>query len=418
MKRFFEIVVHHPRIILILFAVLTVFFLVQIPRIPIETDLKKWLPEGHPEVEFYDEMRDLFGFTSRVVIAVASDEPGGIYNTQVLQLVTELTEGIRGQEGVLDEDIISLATQDNIIGTEEGLEVVPFMEEVPSTPEALAALRSAVHANDMYYGTLVSKDDRATLILAEYADGVDKVALYRQVRSLIEAQRSRYPEERIYYAGRPILEGAMQQEVLEDMRVMLPIVIVSVLVLLALTLRTIRGVVLPFATVIISTIWTLGTMALIHSPLYSMSTMVPVILTAIGCAYGIHIISRYYDAVKSDDTRPRREIVLETMMEMWSPVVMTALTTVVGFLSMTVSQSLPPRSVGVFTLVFGSTSEAFRILFELFRPMPNMYVRPISTLFSLGRSTPKMRATVFLHLLGAALHGFPRPNLAAACVSG
>jgi len=349
MKRFFELVVDHPRTTLSILFVITLVLLVQIPKIPVETDLKKWLPEGHPEVEYYDRVRDEFGLTSQIVIAVADEGPNGVFNPVALDLVAHLTEEVKGMEGVIEEDVISLATQDNIIGTAEGLDVTPFMEEVPKTQAEAEALREAIHGNDMYYGTLVSKDDQGTLILAKFVDDIEKVTMYHQVRDLVEAERGRYPGQRIYYAGRPILEGVMREEVLDDMRVMLPIVIVAVLVLLAVTLRTLRGVVLPFLTVMISGIWTLGMMALIQSPLYSMSTMVPVILTAVGCAYGIHIISRYYEAVEEDDSRPRREIVLETMGEMWVPVVMTALTTVVGFLSMVVSRSLPPRSVGVFT---------------------------------------------------------------------
>jgi len=83
---------------------------------------------------------------------------------------------------------MSLATQDNIIGTSEGLEVIPFMEEVPTNPEALAALREAVHGNDMYFGTLVSKDDKGTLILAKFEDKLNKVALYHEIR---ETRRDR-----------------------------------------------------------------------------------------------------------------------------------------------------------------------------------------------------------------------------------
>ena len=349
MKRFSELVVDYPKTTLALFAVLTIFFLLQIPRITVETNLDNWLPEGHPDVEYNTAMRDLFGFSGRVVIGVSHEGIEGIFNSRTLELVTRLTEEVKGLDEVIAEDVISLATQDNIIGAAEGLEVIPFMEEVPTTPEALETLRTAVHDNDMYYGTLVSTDDKGTLILAKLVEDIDKVALYHHVRDMVEAYRKLYPQDRIYFAGRPILEGVLGEEVVEDMLVMVPIVLMVVIALLALTLRTLRGVVLPLVTVVVSVIWSMGLMGLTRSPLYSMSTMVPVILIAVGCAYGIHIISRYYESVEEDDSRSRRETILETMKEMWTPVIMTALTTVVGFLSMAVSRSLPPRSVGIFT---------------------------------------------------------------------
>ena len=418
MKRFFEIILDYPRMILGIMIALTIFFLIQIPRIPVETDLKKWLPEGNPEVEYFDEIRDLFAQKSRAVIAVSNDGPEGIFNPSTLELITRLTDEVKKLDGVIEEDVISLATQDSIIGTEEGLDVIPFMEEVPKTFEEASALRATVHDNDMYYGTLVSKDDKGTLILAKFIDGAERVVMYHQVRDLVESERIRYPNDKIYYAGRPILEGVMREEILEDMRIMLPIVIVAVLALLALTLRSVRGVVLPFITVIISTIWTLGIMALIGSPLYSMSTMVPVILTAVGCAYGIHIISRYYEAIEEDASRPRREIVMETMKEMWSPVIMTALTTGVGFLSMAVSRSLPPRSVGIFTalgvtvatLISFTMIPAGLVLLQRVRPLSigatngKSKSNLLDTLFDyLGRAIYKKKRLVFMAVLAIAI---------------
>jgi hydrophobe/amphiphile efflux-3 (HAE3) family protein len=356
----------------------------------VETDLKNWLPKGHPEVEYYEEIRDIFTLTNRVLICISHEGSGGIFNPTTLELVTHLTDEVKGLEGVIQEDVVSLSTQDNIIGVAGGLEVIPFMEEVPKTPEALESLRDAVHDNDMYYGTLVSKDGRGTLILAKFVTGIDKVLLYRQVHDLVEKMRNRYPDEGIYYAGRPILEAVLYEEIMDDMRVMLPIVIVAVLVLLALTMRTMRGVVLPFLTVIASVIWSLGLMGLTQSPLYSMSTTIPVILTAVGCAYGIHIISRYYEAVENNEARRRRDIVMETMMEMRVPVIMTALTTVVGFLSMTVSHSLPPRSVGFFT-AFGVAAATLASLTLIPAGLVLMQrVRPISIIpfFTRSKSRP------------------------------
>ncbi len=424
MKRFFELVVDHSRKVLGFYVLATLFFLYQIPRIPVETDLKKWLPEGNEEVEYYDEVRDLFGLSDRAVIAVAHEGPGGVFNPATLELVANLTESVKGLNGVIEEDVISLATQDNIVGTAEGLEVTPFMEHVPTTREEAEALREAIHGNDMYWGTLVSKDDSGTLVLAKFESGLDKISLYHRMRDLIEDARARHPNDRIYYAGRPILEGVMREEVMEDMRVMLPIVIVVVIALLALTMRTLRGIVLPFLTVVISGIWTLGVMALIQSPLYSMSTMIPVILIAIGCADGIHIMSRYYEAVEGDESRQRdivdesrrrRDIVMEAMMEMWVPVVMTSLTTMIGFLSMTMSHSLPPRSVGFFTAL-GVTAAGLISLtlipagLVLLRP-----VRPKSLIPLRAAPGSNLLDGVFSHL-GRAIYRSRKSVFAAAVV--
>src|SRR5215212_6197074 len=51
------------------------------------------------------------------------------------------------------------------------------------------------------------------------------------------------------------------------------------------------------------------------------------------------------------------------------------------------------------TLVSGSMPVSARIFLAIERPTPYTYVSPTSTLFSRGRSTPDMRATLALPLL-------------------
>ena len=98
------------------------------------------------------------------------------------------------------------------------------------------------------------------------------------------------------------------------------------------------GVFLPLLTVILSVIWTIGLMALVGFSFTIVSVITPVILVAIGSAYGIHIMNKYYEAIRKDISA--KEAVLKTMREMNSPVIMTAFTTAGGFITLTTSFTL------------------------------------------------------------------------------
>ena len=92
-------------------------------------------------------------------------------------------------------------------------------------------------------------------------------------------------------------------------------------------------------------------MAWVEVPMYFVSTMMPVTLMAIGVAYGIHILSRYYDEILSQPEPDAHAAVLAAMGEMWKPVVFTALTTAAGFLSFLTAAMVPIRYFGLFTSV-------------------------------------------------------------------
>jgi predicted RND superfamily exporter protein len=73
----------------------------------------------------------------------------------------------------------------------------------------------------------------------------------------------------------------------------------------------------------------------------------PVILVAIGCADGIHIITEYYGRLS--EGAEKRAAIIDTMEEISSPVVMTSLTSMAGFGSLVTSSLDPIREFGVFT---------------------------------------------------------------------
>ena len=120
---------------------------------------------------------------------------------------------------------------------------------------------------------------------------------------------------------------------------------------------------LPFSVVVVSVIWALGIMAAVGVPMYFVSTMMPVILMAIGVAYGIHILGRYYDELLEHPEASASEAVLAAMRELWLPVVFTGLTTAAGFLSFLTASMLPIRYFGVFTAVGVLAAMVFSLTF-------------------------------------------------------
>ncbi len=65
---------------------------------------------------------------------------------------------------------------------------------------------------------------------------------------------------------------------------MVPIVLLIIIIVLYLLLRNIRSTILTMLVVLFSTLWAFGLMAVVNIPIYAVSTMIPVMLIAIGVA--------------------------------------------------------------------------------------------------------------------------------------
>lgn len=68
------------------------------------------------------------------------------------------------------ERVISLATENDIIGTDDGMLVEEFFEMPPTTQQQADQIREAVIDFPLYLGSLVSREGDATLIVAKLID--------------------------------------------------------------------------------------------------------------------------------------------------------------------------------------------------------------------------------------------------------
>ena len=375
MESFFRWIIRLRYLVIILTLVWTGLAWVQLESLRFEGDGDAFIPKNDPVMRYNDIVEDRFGIRDLIIVGVLNKDPdeNGVFNPRTLAMIREFSEKIAllpGIKAIRDEDVASVATLDNITGTVDGMAVKPFMETVPTSPEALNTLKQALFHNAMFVNWVVSQDGTGMLIMAKMEPGegtvegsAKRMAIYTTIRDMVQAKIDAGAPEEFHIAGVGAMEVTFEEDMRRDMEMFMPLVVLVVLGTLYCTYRSVRGVLLPLAVVIVAVIWTMGIMAALGVPMYSISTMMPVVLMAVGVADGIHILSRYYDELleQPDSTSP--DAVLAAMCEMWQPVVFTSLTTAAGFLSFLTSNILPIRYFGIFTALGVVAAMVFSITF-------------------------------------------------------
>lgn len=325
----------------------------------LETDLNEYMPSDHPAFAFSDESETLFGIEDKILIAI--EHPETIFNAGTLTKIRDITLDLpRTFREISEGNVTSLYTADNITSSDWGLEVGSFYGDgVPETDEEIARMRQAVTSNEMIYGRNVSKDTTATLIIAEIDADADAQDLQKR---LIEYAGQWEGPETLYIAGRPIVEGALAELGPADMARMFPIVMVVMIIVLYLLLRSVRDTILNMIIVLVGTIAAFGSMALLGVPVYAVDTMIPVMLIAIGVAYGIHMHNAIHHAVHGNPTIGKEALVDTVLRAMVRPVSMAALTTAIGFSALMTSEVLPVRYFGLFSSIGVMTEMALALL--------------------------------------------------------
>jgi len=165
-----------------------------------------------PYVRLDDEMTAEFGMENPV-IWVLEDRSGSIWNKAFLARLQTMTREAFTIPGVIAPDVLSLASPNlrDVRQTDNGLEQVYLMGDLPETPAALAALRQRVEGDEKFRGTLVSADGRAAMLIANFRAESDSEAIAKAALAL----RDRYRDGQVtaYVTGAPVLRLLATEEV-------------------------------------------------------------------------------------------------------------------------------------------------------------------------------------------------------------
>ncbi len=346
MRRLLDLPIRAPRATLAVLLVLTAFFAFFARSIRVDSAIENLLPSNDPDRLYYDGVRKAFGSEEATVIGVFADD---VFAPQTLATIDALSAALAKIDGV--REVLSLTTVKGVESGDSGIRVGRLMRRLPETPAAAADFRRKVLADPLYAANLVSDDRTATPVLVLFEPLSDEEFLRRGIETRIRDVVQRFGDaDHFAITGIQTLkvQGARLME--RDMAAFVPLSILIVVVVLVWAFRTVRGVLVPLAAVIIGVIWTTGFMVLDGSAINMGTLILPPLLMAIGIAYAIHLVSRYYQELTPG--RTRRQVVEAAMEHARLPVGIAALTTLLGFASLTTSHIRAIRDFGFYS-VFG-----------------------------------------------------------------
>lgn len=320
-------------------------------KVRLNADFATYLNQKNPLVRAYNYIGETFGGNSVGLVLVTAPD---VFQPDVLRAIDRLTDAYRDVEGIAY--VTSLTNVVDFRSVDGGIEVGRLVggRELPRTPEEVAELRGRVMQTDRLVGDLVSADATAAAIMLRFAGGgsvgSERFDTALRVREATDAALGRDPLPEgtaVYFGGMPFLVYNMTLLVSGNMRVLAPLMGGVLLLILFLGIRAWGGVVYPLTVVVVSTLWTVGAMGFLGLKMDLLTGIMPVILLALGCADGIHFMKRFYEHRAEGAAPP--DAARATYREMGVPLVVTTLTTMVGFASLSISDFAVIRQFGLLT---------------------------------------------------------------------
>ncbi|MFQ5665075.1 MAG: MMPL family transporter [Candidatus Binatia bacterium] len=326
-----ELLIRFRFFVLAVVGLLTVFFAYHTSQLKMVTSFGDLLPQGHPYIKIHNKYSGTFGGANNVMIMLQVKE-GSIFTVETLNKIWRMTEGLDKVYGVNHNQIDSIAHRTvRYLKVAAGgtMRAQPVMLGLVKTPQGAAAIRRIVHNAENIYGLLVSLDDKAALIRANFIEGrLDYKRIFKEVNeNVVDPYRDANTE--IYVAGEPRLYGWVYDYAGETTYIF-GATILLLWILLYIYFKDWRGALRPTISGVFAAIWGLGFIHLIGLALDPLALVIPFFITARAVSHSVQMHDRYYETYGR--TGDKNEAIIDAFAELFVPTLSGILTDAFGVL--------------------------------------------------------------------------------------
>ncbi|OFC72454.1 efflux RND transporter permease subunit [Alteromonas confluentis] len=329
----------------ILLLALTLGAGAMIPYLTVDTDPENMLPADHPARIFHNQTKQTFAMHDAIVVGVvAEQDTNGVYTPETLSEVKQLTDTILDMDGVIDADLMSLSTVDNI--SQAGPGTIRFewmMDKAPVDEAGAKAVEQNISRLPLLYDTLVAETGKAAAIYVPIADKNESYRIAEDIRAAISKMGS---QQQWYITGLPVAEDQFGVEMFIQMGISAPLAGLMIFILLFLFFRSLPLIIAPMVVAMATVIVTMGIMIGMGFTVHIMSSMIAIFLMPIAVVDSVHILSEFSDRYKPGENAG--EVISKVVSHLFTPMLYTSITSSVGFFSLMLTPIPPVQIFGAF----------------------------------------------------------------------
>ncbi|WP_039985149.1 efflux RND transporter permease subunit [Vibrio owensii] len=295
----------------------------------------------------FDEIQTTFAKTDNLAIVVAPAS-NDVFTPEILQLIQSLT--VDSWQVPYSSRVDSIANYQHTEAFEDDLLVEDLLyEDYELTPERIVKVKSIALSEPVLKSALISEKGDVTVVnITVQLPEIDKTAEVQEVMShisaMLERYQEKYPNVEFHKAGIIAMNYAFMTAAQEDSSTLVPTMLLVILVFLTIMLRSFLSVVATLIVIIGSVMATMGLSGWAGMFLSTATVNVPTLVMTLAVADCVHVITTMRHSMQNGFSKAHsieRSISLNFM-----PILITSVTTAIGFLMMNMSDSPVLRDFG------------------------------------------------------------------------
>ena len=307
---------------------------------------RAYFTEDNQQLNDFDEIQNRFTQTDNVIFVIRP-QVGDVFTQEVLSAIHWLTE--ESWQLPYSIRVDSISNYQHSYAQEDDL-IIEALVEDPSTLnfQSIEKLKTVALSEHSLVNRLVAIDGGATAINIQFSLPLKSPWETPEIAKATAELKARFEERfqsiEIHAAGYVLLNNAFVATSMDDMLWLMPLMTTVMSLLLFMFLRSWTGVA---ATLLITTLSigaTVGLFSWLQLPLTGTSVSAPMIILTIAIANSVHILVNFQQNLQAGQQKV--DAIFTSLKQNCSPVLITSLTTAIGFASLNFSDSPPFRDLG------------------------------------------------------------------------
>ena len=408
MNSLFNFLVDKSKFFIFIIILLSLVSILGLPKFQLDASSDTLLLDNDPDLKVYRENSRKYGSSDFLVIAFTPDKD--IFSNETVSLLKKLESNLKNIDGIqnvlslLDVPLLSYSEQsinelaDNLVTlSTENVDLVKAKKEFEinevyrglliSEDLKTIAFQMTLEPNDQFqnlisdrYDLLDSKNTLDNEIFSKNLENLDlkidnqkkinlsnEAILINDIRNISNLYKDK---GEIFLGGGAMIAHDTIKMIQQDLFTFGVAVFFMFVLILSLIFRQFRWVVIPLTSAGLSALFTTGLISWLGWKVTVVSANFIALLMIIGISLTVHLVVRYREITSKFNDLSHDDALKKTLSQMFLPCLYTALTTMVAFASLIISDIRPIIDFGLLMVL--SISIAFIVSFVFFGSLSSL----------------------------------------------
>lgn len=342
MTRLLKGLLNYPKTVIACCLIFILVLSTGLSRVTKDPSVDAFVPNNHPAAVNRELAKTIFGLEDPVIIGLEVPPGESILTPERLQILSLVDEKMRKIDGVKKNDVISLASQNAILGNNGDLLVEPIIPKGLISHSDIHGINERIEAMPMLTGLLISQNNRMVTVIVPVEDPNHAYQTVEQIKEEAKYLASEFFDVKV--AGVATMNARLSSMVNSDTRILVPVAIITVLLILMFALSRALASVGPLLVIAGSAGIAIGLMGYFDARYYLITTALPVVIMAIAVADSLHLCTYYFDHRRKHPNKTAKESVMYAIQMSWLPITLTSITTIAAFIGLSFGAAMKPIS--------------------------------------------------------------------------